>query len=84
MRELAQIIARDHFTQLGLAHQNELHQLILVGIDVGQQPQLFERLNAEVLRLVDDQHHMAALGVFVDGEILERLVQLDIIGMGVM
>jgi hypothetical protein len=53
-----QLVARDHLAQLGLAHQDQLQKLILVGVDVGEHPQLFEPLDRQVLRLVDDQHHM--------------------------
>ena len=69
----------DHSAQFGLAHKDQLQKLVFVGVDVGEHPQLFQRFNRQVLRFVDDQHHIAALRVFVDDEILEALEHADVI-----
>ena len=61
--QLAQIRPGQHLAQLGLADQHDPQQLFLVGLEIGQQPHLFEHRLRQVLRLVDDQHCAPAGGV---------------------
>ena len=68
--------------QLRLADQHQLDQLVLVGVDVGEHPELLERLGREVLRLVEDQHGAPAGGVFLDQEVLELGEELHVAGVG--
>jgi hypothetical protein len=78
IRQRPEVVARDHAlgqlfqlglgqhgAQLGLADQDDLQQLALAGLQVGQQAQLFQHLGRQVLRLVDHQHVVVALGVAV-------------------
>lgn len=78
LRELGQVRARDQLAQLRLAHEDELQQLVLVRVDVGEHPQLFERLRRQVLRLVEDQRGASAGGVFLDQEVLELPEELHV------
>jgi hypothetical protein len=47
-------------------------------LDARQQPQLFEHLEAQVLRLVDDQQHLAAVRVLLDQEVVQCREQLGL------
>ena len=78
LRELREVGGGDHVAQLRLADQHELHQVVLARVDVGEHPQLLERRAAEVLRLVEDEHHAAAGGVLVDQVGLEPREQVDV------
>ena len=60
LRQLLELGPREHRAQLGLADQDDLQQLALVGLEVGQQAQLLEHVGREILRLVDDQHVVLA------------------------
>ena len=84
--ERAQVVAGDHSlrelfepgfgqsaTQLGLTDQHDLQQLALVGLEVGQQAQLLQQLDREVLCLVDDQHALAALRMGLQQVAVERV-----------
>ena len=63
LRELAQLGAVQQFAQLRLADQDDLQQLLGLGLEIGEQPHLLEHLGREVLRLVDHQHDALAVGV---------------------
>jgi len=53
------------FSQLRLAHQNDLQQLAGGGFQIGKQPQLLQHIRAQVLGLVHQQDHTLALGFFL-------------------
>jgi hypothetical protein len=53
--QLAQLRRSEHLAQLRLAHHDDLQQLALVGLQVGEQAHLLEGVRRQVLRLVD-QH----------------------------
>lgn len=76
--ELRHVGAAHHVAQFGLTGENQLQQLVRSRIDVGQHPQLFERLAAEVLRFVENQHHPAPGGVFGDQEALQPVELGDV------
>jgi hypothetical protein len=72
LRQLLEVGLREHGAQFRLADQHDLQQLALAGLQVGQQSQLLEHVDREVLRLVDDQHvvlphGMGAQQVLVQG-----------------
>ncbi len=73
--ELAQFRAVEQLAQFRLAEQDDLQQLLRRRFEVGQQAHLFERLDRQVLRLVDDQHHAQALRVGVEQERVQRVGQ---------
>ena len=66
LRQLAQVGLVEQRTQFRLADQDDLQQLGRGRLEVGEQPHLFERLGAQVLGLVHDQHHAAAARVRVE------------------
>ena len=76
--ELGQARLGDQVAELGLADEHELEELVLVGVDVREHPQFLERLDREVLGLVEDQHRPPAAGVLLDEEILELGEELDV------
>ena len=78
LRQLAHPGMLDHGAQLRLADQDQLHQHVLVGIDVGQHPQLLEPLHRQVLRLVEDQDDAPPGGIFGKQEVLQLLEHLHV------
>ena len=63
LRQLAQFRARQQLTQLRLAHQDDLQELLLAGLQIGEQPHLFQHFRRQSLGLVDDEHHAPAAGM---------------------
>lgn len=47
-----------------LTDQQQLHDLVAVGVDVRQQPQLLERFAVQILGFVDDQYGLFAVRIF--------------------
>ena len=78
LRQLPQGRIKHHVTQLGLAHQHKLNDLVLARIDVGQHPKLFEAFRRKVLGLVEYEHDPPACRIFVDQKILKLLEKLHI------
>ena len=75
LRELAQLVAPQQLAQLRLAHQHDLDQLLGVGLEVRDQAHLLQHLGREVLRLVDQQHHVALGGARLEQEAVQRVDQ---------
>ena len=63
LRELAHLLPVEDLQQLRLAEQHDLQQLVAIRLEVGQQAQLFEDIDGEILRLVDDQHGFASMRI---------------------
>ena len=76
--ELRHLGPLDHCAQFGLADQDQLQQLVLVGVDVGQHPQLFKAVDGQVLRLVEDQNDAAAFSIFRNEKILKPGEVIDV------
>ena len=73
---LGQLLQRRRGQQLAqfvLADQDDLQQLALGRLEVGQQAQLLQHVGREVLRLVDDQHAAVSGGVAAQQEDVERV-----------
>ena len=70
--ELAQLRQLQPGQQLRLPDQDDLQDLLLGGLEVGEQPDLLEGLGVEVLGLVEDEHRVLAGPVPLDQEVLER------------
>ncbi len=81
LRQLFQLRRGHHGAQLGLADQDDLQQLALAGLQVGQQAQLLQHVRRQVLRLVDDEHVVAPGRVLAQQEVVER-VQTVLDGLG--
>ncbi len=75
--ELAQLLQREHFGQFRLADQNNLKQLVLLGFEVGQEPDLFEHRRRQVLRLVNDEHAVAAPRRGIEQVLVQRVHQFQ-------
>src|SRR6266850_652293 len=69
--ELAQLGHVELVAQLGLADEEDLHQLLAGRLEVREQAHRLQRLHREVLRLVDDQDRAQPLPVLVDEELVE-------------
>ena len=63
LRQLLQLWPCQHAAQFGLAYQDDLQQLALIGLQIGQQAQLLQYVSRKILRLVNDQHIVFACGV---------------------
>ena len=68
--KLMQLRRQEQIPQLGLSDQNQLQDLKLVGVDIGDHSQMFERFRLEILRLVDDQDGSSSIGVLTVEKIL--------------
>src|SRR5580698_10908848 len=64
--ELAQSHRVQFVVQLWLAHQQNLQQLGLGRFQVGQQPDLFQNLRRQLMRLIHHQHRGQPLAVALD------------------
>ncbi len=73
--ELSQVWRRKHAAQLGLANQEDLQELVLGGLEIGQQSNLLHDLRPEILRLVDDQHRPSATGMGVEQKEVQTVHQ---------
>ena len=71
LHQLDQLGRIELLVELGLPGQDDAHHLFLGGLDAGQQPDLLEHLEREVLRLVDDEQHLAAGSVLLDQETVD-------------
>src|SRR6185503_2327149 len=74
-----QLRRQEQVAQLRLADQNQLQDLELVGIDIGNHAQMFERLRLEILRLIDDQYGPSSIGELTIQKILQLLEKIRII-----
>ena len=75
LSKLLQLRCPEHVLELRLADQNDLEELMLVDVDVRQHPEFLERLQAEVLRLVDNQDDVATLVMLGIQKLLKLLEQ---------
>ena len=73
--QLAQVRSRQVVGQLGLADQDDLKQLLLRRLQIGQETDLLQHARAQVLGLVDDQHGAPAARVSVEQGAGERVDQ---------
>ena len=71
LAQLAQIVIVQALPQLGLAHKHDLQELAVVGLEIGQQADLFEELVGEILRFIDDEHGIAAGVCFGEEEAVD-------------
>ena len=76
LRQLAQVVAPQQLAQLRLADQDDLQQLLRLGLEIGEQAHLFQHFGAEVLRLIDDQHHAAPGGVGAQQVVVQQVDEL--------
>ncbi len=74
--ELPQLAPREDVAQLRLPHEHDLDELLGVGLQVRDEPDLLDHLGREVLGLVDEEHHVAALPPGLEQEAMEGVHQL--------
>src|SRR5262245_21545320 len=77
--ELDQARVAKSLAELRLSDEDELQNLVLVGVQIGEQAQLLEGWDAHVLRLVDQKNGAFALRVLRDHEVDKCLVALDLL-----
>ena len=68
---LAQFGQSQQFIQLRLAKQHNLQQLALLGFEIGEQLDFFQRLGRHGLRFVNQHHHPATLRMPLHERILD-------------
>ncbi len=61
--QLVQLLAGQALDQLGLSDQDDLQELLLLGLQIREQAELLERADAQVLGFVHDQDRTALVGV---------------------
>ena len=66
---------REMLVEFRLAEQHDLQQLVPVRLEVGEQPDLLQRLDRHRVRLVDQHHDAPARGVELDQVLLQRAQQ---------
>jgi len=71
LAKLAKTRAVEPGAQFRLPHQDDLQQLAVVQFEIRQQPHLFEQFVGEILRLVNDQHHVLALLDLIEQKIVD-------------
>ena len=76
LAQLAQLSRVELVVELGLPEEQDLDQLRGRGLEVREQPDLLQRLGREVLRLVHDQQHAAAIALLLEQELVELVEQL--------
>ena len=81
--QLAQLWIVEPVAELGLAHENDLQQLSVVGFEIGKKADLLEQFISQILRFVDDQDCvLAALDLLQkemvdDGESVEAIQSIN-------
>ena len=73
LRQLAQFRLVEQRAQFLLPDQDDLQQLGRRRLEVGEQSHLLERLRAEVLRLVDDQHDAPCASVRLEQVVPQQI-----------
>ena len=74
--ELPQLRRSQQRLQVQLADEDDLQQLLLVGLEIRQNADLLEHVQRQVLRLVDDEHGARLQRNQAEQEIVERVDQL--------
>jgi hypothetical protein len=69
--QLAQGRLAEAVPEVGLAHQDDLQERLLVGLDIGEEPQFLERRSPQIMRLIDDEDDMFPPAVSLDEELIE-------------
>lgn len=59
--------------EFGLAEERHLQQFVVFGVDIGQQPDFFQRGDRHALGFLDNHHHALALCVPLDQIILQGM-----------
>ena len=76
LRELAQIGPVQQFPQLRLSDQNDLQQLLGGSFQVGQEADLLQHLDREILRLIHQHDDAPAFGVRIEQPSIQRVHHL--------
>ena len=89
--ELANLVLRKLGIQLGLPEQHDLQQLVVRGLEIAEEPDLFERRERHALCLFHEHHHPPVIGVLGEQVIMQlmhhqrlrgtrRQVELELVG----
>ena len=78
LHELYELGGIKLFVELGLSREDDAKHLFLRSLDAGRQADFLEDAVREVLRLVDDQHDLAAGRILLDQELVQRRDQLGL------
>ena len=75
LRQLSHVVARQLFAQLWLTDEDNLQQLLLGRLEIGEQAHLLQYFGPEVLRFIDDQDRAATQAVIVQQETVQGVGQ---------
>ncbi len=82
--QLAEFGAVEQLAKFRLPDQNDLQQLLRGSLEIGQQPDLFQHLGGQILRLVHDHDDAPAAGVGRQQPPIQRIDHLfDAVAVGV-
>ena len=65
-----------------LTEQNDLQQLVAIGLQVAEQPDLLQGRDGHALRFFDEDHDLAVVGVLLQKPFLERVHDLQAVAAG--
>src|SRR4051812_20564844 len=69
--ELPHFRRSEHFLELRLSDKDDLEELCVLGLQVGQHPDFLKELRRKILRLVDDENREVFFTVLLDEERVE-------------
>jgi len=75
---LTELLAGEDRFELGLAHEHDLEELLFVGFEIGEEADLFEDLEGEVLGLVDDEDDVASGVDALEEDLVDLGNQIDL------
>ncbi len=78
LSKLLELRGVEFLPEFRLPGEDDAQHLFLVGLDTRQHANLFEHLERQVLRLVDDQYDLLAVGILFDQEHVEHVQQFDL------
>src|SRR5262245_54919123 len=82
LRQLEQLLAAEELEQLGLTDQDDLEELVPLGLEVREEAKLLERGDAQALGFVDDEDRPSLPGVGGQQVTVESVNQRLLAGRG--
>ena len=77
--ELRQIFALQELPKVRLSREDNLENGRLIFIEIGQQPQLFQQFDPEILRFIDDQQDPPMGGRLFVEKLLKRVEAFELV-----
>ena len=81
--QLANRLVFEFAIKLRLPEQHNLHELVVMGFKVAEQPYFFQRFQRHALRFFDEHHHTGAGSVSAQQVVLQLLHHHQAVGVGI-